>query len=46
MIEYKNNPNKWIRTITEAFSKVLSAEVKVFEPSQINEARNWLSNAI
>jgi SpoIIAA-like len=37
---------KWMRTITEAFGSVMSAEVKAFEPSQIDEARNWLSNAL
>jgi SpoIIAA-like len=37
---------KWIRTIAEAFGNVLSAEVKAFEPSQIDEARNWLSNTL
>ena len=36
---------KWIRTITEAFGSILSLEVKTFEPSQIDEARNWLENA-
>jgi SpoIIAA-like len=36
---------KWLRTLTEAFDNVLSAKVKAFEPSQIDEARNWLLDA-
>ena len=35
---------KWLRTLAEAFNSVLSIKVKAFEPSQIDEARNWLSN--
>jgi SpoIIAA-like len=35
---------KWLRTLAEAFNSVLSVKVKAFEPSQIDEARNWLSN--
>jgi hypothetical protein len=34
-----------LRTLAEAFNSVLSVKVKAFEPSQIDEARNWLSNA-
>jgi hypothetical protein len=28
------------------FNSVLSVKVKTFEPSQIDEARNWLSDTI
>ncbi|MBD2512424.1 STAS/SEC14 domain-containing protein [Nostoc muscorum FACHB-395] len=37
---------KWIRTLAEVFNSVLSVKVKTFEPSQIDEARNWLSDTI
>jgi hypothetical protein len=33
---------KWIRTLTDVFDRVLSVKVKIFEPSHIEEARNWL----
>lgn len=36
---------KWMLTLTEAFKSVLSAEVKSFERSQIETAREWLKNA-
>ena len=35
---------KWMRTYAEAMDNVLSAKVKAFEPSQIDEARVWLSS--
>ena len=35
---------QWMRTISEAIGSILSAEVKVFEPSQIESAREWLKN--
>jgi hypothetical protein len=36
---------KWIRTISAALGNILSAKVKAFEPSQLEEARVWLANA-
>lgn len=35
---------KWVRTLAEAISSVLSAKVKAFEGSQMEEARTWLAN--
>jgi SpoIIAA-like len=35
---------KWMRTLAEAVGSVLSAKVKGFETSQLNEAREWLSS--
>jgi hypothetical protein len=39
--------SKGMRVLTEAFGSVFSGNVKVkaFEPSQIDEAQNWLANA-
>ena len=37
---------RWIRKLAEVFDSVLSVKVKTFEPLQIDEARNWLSNTI
>jgi hypothetical protein len=34
---------KWMRTFAEAINSVLSAKVKAFEPSQMDEARQWLT---
>lgn len=38
---------KWMRSLTEAFASVFpgSVKVKAFEPSQIDEAQNWLAKA-
>lgn len=36
---------KWVQTLSQALNNVLSAEVKVFERSQIESAREWLLNA-
>jgi SpoIIAA-like len=38
---------KWMRTMTEVFSRIfpVNVKIKVFEPSQIDEAQNWLTNA-
>ncbi|NJN23327.1 MAG: STAS/SEC14 domain-containing protein [Acaryochloridaceae cyanobacterium RL_2_7] len=36
---------EWMRTIAVAAGNILSAKVKAFEPSQIEESRTWLSNA-
>lgn len=36
---------KWMRTMAEAVSAVIPAEIKAFELSQIQEAREWLLNA-
>ena len=36
---------KWMRTLFLAIDSVLSAKVKVFEPLQIESAREWLLNA-
>ncbi|MBE9047676.1 STAS/SEC14 domain-containing protein [Pleurocapsales cyanobacterium LEGE 10410] len=35
---------KWMRTYAEAISNVISAEIKAFELSQIETAREWLKN--
>ncbi|MBD2576890.1 STAS/SEC14 domain-containing protein [Oscillatoria sp. FACHB-1406] len=37
----------WMRSLTEAFGSLFPSGVKVkaFEPSQIEEAQNWLANA-
>lgn len=35
----------WVRTIAEAIDAVLSARVRAFERSQIEQAREWLANA-
>ena len=35
---------KWMRTLSQALDNVLAAEVKVFERSQIESAREWLLN--
>lgn len=34
---------KWMRTFAEAVGSILSAEVKAFEASRIEEARTWLA---
>lgn len=36
---------KWMRTLAEAAGSIVSAEVKSFERSRIEEARTWLKNA-
>lgn len=36
---------KWMRTFAEAINNVLSANIKAFEPSQIEAARAWLQTA-
>lgn len=36
---------QWMRTIAEALGSVLSAEVKAFEVSEIEAAREWLKNS-
>lgn len=36
---------KWMRTLAEAFKSVLPAQLKAFELSQIEVAREWLLNA-
>lgn len=36
---------KWIRTLAQAIGSVLSAEIKTFERSQIEVARQWLLDA-
>lgn len=36
---------KWMRTFAAAIDSVLSAQVKAFEASQIEEARTWLANS-
>ncbi len=36
---------EWVRTISAAADNILSAQVKAFEPSQIEAARNWLQTA-
>jgi hypothetical protein len=36
---------KWMRTFAEAINSVLSAQVKAFERSQIEAARQWLATA-
>ena len=33
---------EWVRTISAAANNILSAKVRAFEPSQIEEARTWL----
>ncbi len=35
---------QWMRTIASAIGSLLSAEVKAFEPEQIQSAREWLKN--
>jgi len=35
---------KWMRTFAEAVGSILSAQVKGFERTQIEEARNWLTS--
>ena len=35
----------WMQTIAEAVGAVLPAQVKAFEGSQIEEAREWLANS-
>jgi hypothetical protein len=37
--------SQWMRTIAAAIGGILSAEVRAFEASQLDEARAWLSNA-
>ena len=37
---------KWMRTLTDVFDRVLSVKVKTFEPSKIEDARNWLANPV
>lgn len=36
---------QWMRTIAEALGSVLSAEIKAFEASEIEAAREWLKNS-
>ncbi|WP_414565779.1 MULTISPECIES: STAS/SEC14 domain-containing protein [unclassified Anabaena] len=36
---------EWVRTISAAADNILSAKVKAFERSQIEEARAWLINS-
>ena len=36
---------KWMRTLSEAFKSVLPAQLKAFELSEIEAAREWLANA-
>lgn len=38
---------QWLRTMTDAFINIfpLSVKVRVFDPSQLDEAQNWLANA-
>ncbi|PZD74725.1 hypothetical protein C1752_00581 [Acaryochloris thomasi RCC1774] len=36
---------EWVRTISAAADNILSAQVKAFEPSQIEAARTWLQMA-
>jgi|GEM_PF-146431 len=36
---------EWVRTISTAADNILSAQVKAFEPSQIEAARTWLLTA-
>lgn len=36
---------EWVRTISAAANNILSAKVRAFEPSQIEEARAWLLTA-
>lgn len=35
---------QWMRSISEAIGNILSAEVKAFELSEIESAREWLKN--
>ena len=35
---------QWLRTLTNLFDRVLSVQVKTFEPSQREEARHWLAD--
>lgn len=35
---------QWMRTVTDVLNRVLSMKVKTFEPSQLDEARHWLTN--
>lgn len=35
----------WLKRLVQSTGRTLSAEVKVFERSQIDEARTWLKNA-
>ncbi|MEO0840065.1 MAG: STAS/SEC14 domain-containing protein [Cyanobacteria bacterium J06643_5] len=34
----------WMRTISSALGNILSAEIKAFEPSEIEAAREWLNS--
>lgn len=34
---------EWVRTISAAVDSLLSAQVKAFERSQLEDARNWLA---
>lgn len=36
---------KWVKTVAEAIGGLYPFEMKVYERSQINEARTWLKNA-
>jgi SpoIIAA-like len=38
---------RWLRTMTDVFINIfpLSVKVKVFDPSQFDEAQNWIVNA-
>lgn len=36
---------EWVRTISTAIDNILQAQVKAFEPSQIETARTWLETA-
>lgn len=36
---------QWMRTITQALGSILSAEVKAFEASEIEAAREWLKSS-
>lgn len=36
---------QWMQTYSTAVDSVLSAEVKVFDRSQIEQAREWLANS-
>lgn len=39
---------QWMRTMTEVFSNIFPTDVKVkvFEPSQIDEAKKWLADPL
>lgn len=36
---------QWMRTISEALGSLFSAEIKAFETSEIEAAREWLKNS-